>query len=192
MNDAGAQQAERAGVEVTDAQIALARTALAEIAPAEVIGDLVAVTAEADAVSLQFECLVAGYPHWLWTASLSDVPGQDPQTVLETELMPGEGALVAPEWVPWSERLAEYRANQRREAEDAEASDSDEPDEAPSAGTLDEDSDDDIADPRDEADDLDEIFDGVDFEADDGHDADDSNDDDSEDDDSDVDDSDDD
>ena len=35
-------------------------------------------------------------------------------TVLETELMPGDGALLAPDWVPWSERLADYRAAQAR------------------------------------------------------------------------------
>ena len=53
-------------------------------------------------------------------------------TVLETELMPGEAALLAPEWVPWSERLADYRAAQdaaaaaAREAAEAEGSADDE------------------------------------------------------------------
>ena len=32
--------------------------------------------------------------------------------MLEAELMPGDGALLAPDWLPWAERLAEYQAAQ--------------------------------------------------------------------------------
>ena len=32
--------------------------------------------------------------------------------MLETELMPGDGALLAPDWVPWADRLEEYKAAQ--------------------------------------------------------------------------------
>ena len=32
--------------------------------------------------------------------------------MLEAELMPGDGALTAPDWLPWAERLAEYQAAQ--------------------------------------------------------------------------------
>ena len=52
-----------------------------------------------------------GYPGWFWTVSLAQVEGSAP-TVLEVELMPGDGALTAPDWLPWAERLAEYQAAQ--------------------------------------------------------------------------------
>ena len=62
-----------------------------------------------NAVSLLFEATMAGYPGWHWTVSVGASLARNP-TVLEAELMPGDGALLAPDWVPWSDRLADYRA----------------------------------------------------------------------------------
>ena len=67
-------------------------------------------------VSLRFENRLAGYPGWFWTVSLARVEGDDP-TVLEVELLPGDGALLAPDWVPWAVRLADYQAAQLALAE---------------------------------------------------------------------------
>jgi hypothetical protein len=38
-------------------------------------------------------------------------------SVLETELIPAEGALTAPDWVPWADRLDDYLAQQAHERE---------------------------------------------------------------------------
>ena len=95
----------------------LARAAVADITPAGTIGDLLSETREEDGtVTVRFASVLPGYPGWVWTASLATVEGEEP-SVLETELMPGEGALLAPDWVPWSERLAEYKAAQAAAAE---------------------------------------------------------------------------
>ncbi|MFT4280805.1 DUF3027 domain-containing protein [Microbacterium sp.] len=95
----------------------LARAALTEVTPAETIGDPAGYTVEdGGVVSLRFATRLAGYPQWFWTVSVAVVEGADP-TVLEVELLPGEGALLAPEWVPWAERLAEYQAAQAALAE---------------------------------------------------------------------------
>lgn len=112
----------------------LALAALHEITPASTVGAPAGYTLEDDgAVSLRFANTMPGYPNWFWTVSVAAVEGAEP-TVLEAELLPGEGALLAPEWVPWAERLAEYRAHQAElaeaaaeaeEAEAAEASDAD-------------------------------------------------------------------
>jgi hypothetical protein len=107
----------------------LALSALREITPAATIGEPAGYTLEADGVvSLRFATTMEGYPGWFWTVSLAVVDDAEP-TVLEAELLPGEGALLAPEWVPWAVRLAEYQAAQAAlaaergvEAEDAEAS----------------------------------------------------------------------
>jgi hypothetical protein len=100
---------------------ALARTALLEITPEASIGELVATRDEGEGVvSLQFASTLSGYPGWRWTVSLAQIGDDDP-TIVETELMPGEGALLAPDWVPWSERLADYKAAQ--EAAEAAAVD---------------------------------------------------------------------
>ncbi|UTT52090.1 DUF3027 domain-containing protein [Microbacterium maritypicum] len=99
----------------------LALAALAEITPASTVGPAAGYLAEEDgSVSLRFQNRLPGYPGWFWTVTVARVEGEEP-TVLEIELLPGDGALLAPEWVPWAERLAEYRAHQVELAEAAAA-----------------------------------------------------------------------
>jgi len=121
----------------------LARTALAEITPATSVGELVHEVEESEGVvTLQYRSLLDGYPSWLWTVSVAQVDGEEP-TVLEAELMPGEGALLAPDWVPWSERLAEYEAAKASEAADDEDDDSDEDEDDSDEDDPEDDTDDD-------------------------------------------------
>jgi len=90
----------------------LARAALIEITPEATIGDPAGHLVEDDGVlSLLFANRLNGYPGWFWTVTIARV-GDDEPTVLEAELLPREGALLAPEWVPWAERLADYHALQ--------------------------------------------------------------------------------
>jgi hypothetical protein len=90
----------------------LALAALREITPADTVGPAAGYTAEDDGVvSLRFHTRLSGYPGWFWTVSVASVDGADP-TVLELELLPGDGALLAPDWVPWATRLADYQAAQ--------------------------------------------------------------------------------
>lgn len=99
----------------------LALDALREITPATSIGPAAGYLLEDDgSVSLRFENRLPGYPGWYWTVTVARVDDEEP-TVLEVELLPGDGALLAPEWVPWAERLAEYRAHQVELAEQAAA-----------------------------------------------------------------------
>ena len=93
----------------------LARRALQEIADDEQIGSLEAVEPTSDGpYLLSFAADVRGYPGWVWTAAVARV-SPHPATVLEVALLPGAGALVAPKWVPWSQRFAEFR--ERRAAD---------------------------------------------------------------------------
>jgi len=157
---------------VTDDERArLAREALREITPDATVGELVAQTGEGEGVTtLAFAATMPGYPGWHWTVSVAELPGEAP-SVLEAELLPGDGALIAPDWVPWSERLEEYRAAQAAAAAEAEESGED--------GAGEELADDDELDADDDADDDDELDehdidddfgddpdDGIDFEHD--------------------------
>jgi hypothetical protein len=45
------------------------------------------------------------YVGWRWAVTVTRVEGSDEVTVDEVVLLPGEGALLAPAWVPWSERV---------------------------------------------------------------------------------------
>ena len=171
---------------------ALARKALLEVTPESTVGAPAGTVDEGDGVvSVLFANRMPGYPGWRWTVSIAQVEGDEP-TVLEVELMPGDGSLVAPDWVPWSERLAEYRAGQDAEHDDEADDDDDEDAEDADYDDADDDeSDDDESDDEDDfdadEDDLDESDDddieGVDVdELDDADDEDDDeNDDDDED-----------
>ncbi|MFJ3036261.1 DUF3027 domain-containing protein [Curtobacterium pusillum] len=138
---------------------ARARKALLEVTPESTVGAPAGTVDEGDGVvSVLFANRMPGYPGWRWTVSIAQVEGDEP-TVLEVELMPGDGSLVAPDWVPWSERLAEYRAGQDAEHDDEadEDDDADDDDEDADYDDADDDeSDDDETDFDADEDDLDE------------------------------------
>lgn len=133
----------------------LALAALREITPASSIGPAAGYLAEEDgSVSLRFGNRLPGYPGWYWTVTVARVDDEEP-TVVEVELLPGDGALLAPEWVPWVERLAEYRSHQAELAEQA-ATDADESGEDADGGALDDDDAEEIDDDDLDDDDLDD------------------------------------
>lgn len=171
----------------------LALSALREITPSATIGAPADYRVEADGVvSLRFENRLGGYPGWYWTVSLAHVEGAEP-TVLEVELLPGDGALLAPDWLPWAERLADYHAAQAAAAalageDDEESSDDDELDDVDDLDASDFDQD---GSPILHAGDVDGVdIDELADELADDDDSDDDDDDDSDEDDSDEDDSD--
>jgi hypothetical protein len=56
-------------------------------------------------VTHSFACLLPGYRGWRWAVTLTRVPRSRQVTVNEIVLLPGPDALVAPQWVPWEERV---------------------------------------------------------------------------------------
>jgi len=167
----------------------LARGALLEITPAATVGSYAGEVDEGDgAVSVLFDSAMPGYPDWKWTVTVAQVEGEEP-TVLEAELMPAEGALLAPDWLPWSERLAEYKAAQ--ELVEASESEGDESDDDEDDDSDDDDDDDDSEDDDDELDEDDvlgnDVLHGGDLDGVDIDDPDEDSDDDDSDDDGDFD-----
>lgn len=82
----------------------------ARAAAVEVAGDLVGehVRAQADGerlVTHYFASAERGYAGWHWAVTVARAPRAKDVTVCEICLVPGPDALVAPEWLPWSERL---------------------------------------------------------------------------------------
>lgn len=153
-----------------DERIRLAREALREITSDATVGEFVDQRDEGEHVTtLMFAATMLGYPGWRWMVSVAELPDDAP-TVLEAELMPGDGALLAPDWVPWSERLEDYRAAQAAaaaEADDAEHPDGDAADAADADDADDDELDDDDVDELDVDDDFgDDPDDGIDFEHD--------------------------
>ena len=130
----------------------VARAAATQNAGEKAVSNFVELIDEGDgAFSFVFEAKLEGYQGWLWSVTLFD-SGDEAPTISEVVLLPGEQALLAPAWVPWSERLADWKALQvELEAQAAL--------EALEAGESTEDDD------EDEDDDLDEIEEDEDGEA---------------------------
>lgn len=144
---------------------AQAKAALEEITdPKTIGGDAGFEVHDERTVTLYFESMLAGYPGWRWAAALARVDQDAPVTVLEVELLPGEGAMLAPEWVPWSERLAQYRDAQSRQSREAAAERAAAEEAAEELADLDEADDDALE--NDYAD-FDDTLDGVDLDEDD-------------------------
>lgn len=88
------------------AAVETARAGLLEVVPAEQIGGYAGALPEAERlVTHRFEALRPGYNGWQWYATVARVPRGKVATVCEVGLLPSENAVLAPEWVPWSERL---------------------------------------------------------------------------------------
>ncbi|GGZ45281.1 hypothetical protein GCM10010387_44730 [Streptomyces inusitatus] len=84
----------------------LARTAAEETAAPGVVGEHVSLVSEGDRVVTHFfECKEPGYRGWRWAVTVARASRAKNVTLDETVLLPGPDALLAPEWVPWSERL---------------------------------------------------------------------------------------
>ena len=105
--------------------VATARAGVEEIADPSLIGAGHRVLVEEDRLVVHlFECTMPGYHGWNWFASLARAPRSRTVTVCEVGLLPGHDALLAPEWVPWAERVSpEEKAQQDRDALDDEAGD---------------------------------------------------------------------
>jgi hypothetical protein len=70
------------------------------------VGDHLGAHAEtALVVTHDFVAELAGYVGWHWAVTVARTADSDYVTVDEVVLLPGEGALLAPAWVPWNERM---------------------------------------------------------------------------------------
>jgi len=105
---------------VLAAAVDTARTAIEGIAKASEIGEHLAARTEGDRlVTHLFESRLPGYIGWQWYAVLTRNSRSKVITVNELGLLPSEDSILAPEWVPWAERVRPEDA-QEQDAEDAQ------------------------------------------------------------------------
>ena len=84
----------------------LARGAAEEMAGPGQVGEHVGVTADGDrVVTHRFSCLDPAYRGWCWAVTVARASRAENVTVNETLLVPGPEAILAPDWVPWKERV---------------------------------------------------------------------------------------
>ncbi|MET8877422.1 DUF3027 domain-containing protein [Nocardia sp. NPDC004604] len=83
----------------------VARRALLELEPTGV-GAHLGVTAEDEtAATHRFEATLSGYRGWQWAVVVAAPPDATYATVSESALLPGPDALVAPDFIPWEQRI---------------------------------------------------------------------------------------
>ncbi|MET9774756.1 DUF3027 domain-containing protein [Streptomyces sp. NPDC006367] len=84
----------------------LARAAAEDVAAPGVVGEHEGMVSEGDrVVTHHFAAKEPGYRGWRWAVTVARASRARIVTVDEAVLLPGPDALLAPEWVPWSERL---------------------------------------------------------------------------------------
>lgn len=92
---------------VLAAAVELARDAALETSGIDDIGEHLGYLQEGERLgSHYFATTAPGYHGWRWTVTVSRIARSKNVTVCEVALLPGDGALLAPAWVPWAERLA--------------------------------------------------------------------------------------
>jgi hypothetical protein len=91
---------------VAMAAVDTARDALLEDVDAADVGDHLGAVVEGERlVTHQFACTRRGYAGWRWSVTVTRATRQKTVTVCEIVLIPGDEAIVAPEWVPYRERI---------------------------------------------------------------------------------------
>lgn len=86
--------------------VEVARAAADGAAERHQVGEHLRVVDDGDRlVSHHFACAKPGYVGWYWSVSLSRSPDDDKVTVNDVVLLPGDEAIVAPEWTPYRERI---------------------------------------------------------------------------------------
>ena len=85
----------------------LARTAALEDSKNEnYVGKLISVESDEDHVATYlFEAFLGGYVGWRWAVTVAKVDAKSSPTICDVVLLPGADALLAPDWIPYSERI---------------------------------------------------------------------------------------
>jgi len=87
--------------------LALAReAAIADANNGDFVGELVSIDIEEERIATYlFEAGLPGYGGWRWAVTVAKLDDQSPATLCDVVLLPGPTSLIAPEWVPYKDRI---------------------------------------------------------------------------------------
>ncbi|ROR72350.1 DUF3027 domain-containing protein [Bogoriella caseilytica] len=92
---------------VLAAAVDLARSAAIDVGGEQAVGEHLGVIVDGERLLTHvFASTAPGYRGWCWAVTLARPPRGRRATVCEVEQLPGEEAILAPEWVPWADRLS--------------------------------------------------------------------------------------
>ena len=84
----------------------LARDAVVAVVGPDRVGEHLEVQADGERIVTHlFACEDPAYAGWRWAVTVVRAPRAKGVTVSESVLLPGPAALLAPDWVPWHDRL---------------------------------------------------------------------------------------
>jgi hypothetical protein len=86
----------------------LAREALlADAGDTKLVGEYISVDFDEEnrMASYLFEAFLPGYKGWRWVVTITKVDSESDPTVCDVTVLPGPDALLAPEWIPYVDRI---------------------------------------------------------------------------------------
>jgi len=84
----------------------MAHDAVVDEMGARQVGGYVGFSMDAERLGTHtFECADPAYVGWHWAVTVSRAPRAKSATICEIVLLPGMNSLLAPDWVPWSDRI---------------------------------------------------------------------------------------
>ena len=86
----------------------LARTAvLADAGDSALVGEFISVDFDDEdrIASYMFEAFLQGYKGWRWVVTVAKIDSDSDATVCDVVVLPGPDALLAPEWIPYIDRI---------------------------------------------------------------------------------------
>ncbi|KQX62776.1 DUF3027 domain-containing protein [Angustibacter sp. Root456] len=89
------------------AAVDVALAAAQDVAEPGSVGEHLGATGEGErVVTHAFACTSTAYRGWQWSVTLARAPRSRTVTVSEVHLLPGADSVLAPQWLPWADRLA--------------------------------------------------------------------------------------
>jgi len=95
-------------VQTFDAQDLARDAALADAGDAILVGEFVSVEFDDEGriASYLFEANLPAYKGWRWAVTIAKVDADSDATVCDVVVLPGPDSLLAPDWIPYINRLA--------------------------------------------------------------------------------------
>lgn len=82
------------------------QAAIEDAGMAEYVGEFYSIDSDEERVATYlFHAKLPGYSGWMWAVTVAKVDDQSDATICDVVLLPGGKALLAPNWVPYSQRI---------------------------------------------------------------------------------------
>ena len=87
--------------------LSIAKQAVIEDAgKSEYVGEFYSIDSDEERIATYlFHAKLPGYSGWMWAVTVAKIDDQSPATICDVVLLPGAKSLLAPNWVPYSQRI---------------------------------------------------------------------------------------